>query len=304
MMPRTVVRMLLLVLAVWTVTHCGGSGSSSTTGPSSTTTDPCAGVLNQYPGPSTENAAHRMFMATTRDGLTLTDAHLILDHADVGDGTLLPDGSAGIYYGDVNRGVVSLARLASGIATPVGDVSIDGKNPPLGFVDPDAQLVSGKVRLFYKHGLPNSSAVMTCSAESSDGLNFQSTGLAISNSVPFTDPSVTPLAGGRWLMGLSQGQSTWLADSSNGLSYSLFGSRLDIGGVPELTLLADGRLRMYVCHSGNIDAYISGDAAGSSWTFERTVILAGPAAGGSDFCDPSLIKGTDTFLFTLRKPSE
>ena len=277
---------------------CGGN--KSPTSPSSPSSDPCAPQLNPAPGPVSDPNGplyHHVFMATTVDGLTLSGVHEILSAASTPDGTLLPDGTIGFYYGNGATGTYDLARLSGEAATPVGPISVNGIRPPF-IVDADAQLVNGRVRLFYLNVPPSRTNTGTvCVAESSDGLNFQTLGLAMVFGQGRTDPSVTQLAGGSWLMGISFGQQTQLAQSSNGVSFTPSGVTVSYGGVPEVTTLSSGRVRMYVCANGNIDAYVSADASASSWTREGTVVQAGPSLGYGSVCDPSVVRGTNVFLF-------
>jgi hypothetical protein len=90
-------------------------------------------------------------------------------------------------------------------------------------------------------------------------------------------------------MALSAGQQTVLARSGDGLTF-VQSSRVTFGGVPELALRADGRVRLYVCARG-IVSYVSADE-GATWEAEATVV-PGPGL----LCDPSLVAGTDVFIY-------
>jgi hypothetical protein len=107
-----------------------------------------------------------------------------------------------------------------------------------------------------------------------------------------TDPSLVRLRSGAWLMAMSRGQTTVLARSTDGVTFSI-GEALGFGGVPELAMEADGRVRLYVCASG-IESYISADD-GSTWRREATVVL--PSGAARIVCDPSAVAGTDVFLY-------
>jgi len=134
-----------------------------------------------------------------------------------------------------------------------------------------------------------------CVAESSDGVQFQvvATAVSLSASGTDTDPSVTRLSDGSWLMALSRGKTTVVARSSDGLAFAL-GETLSFGGVPEVTTLEDGRVRLYVCASG-IESYVSGDS-GHTWNREGVVVPPG-TLGHALVCDPSRVAGTNLFLF-------
>jgi hypothetical protein len=235
-------------------------------------------------------------VAHTSDGVTLDEAHQVLDHASVPDGVLLPDGSIGLYYVNGAQGGVWMARLVGGEATPVGPISLNGIANPAGVVDPDVTaLAGGVIRLVYLSAFPTQPTIprAVCIAQSTDGLSFSVVGPAIVLSGTETDPSVTRLMDGTWLMGISRGQQTLLARSNDGRSFSLENT-LAYGGVPEVTTLADGRVRLYVCAAG-IESYLSSDR-GTTWQRETTVVAPG-TLGKRIVCDPSMVAGTNVFLF-------
>ena len=241
---------------------------------------------------------HQVAIATTNDdGRTIQDPQQVLDHASVPDGTRLPDGSVGIYYVNGADGGVWLARVSGSAAMPIGPISIDGVVRPQGVVDPDATLLgNGRVRLVYLQNIGGSTpSHAICVADSSDGLQFQAVATAVTlpASSTDTDPSVTPLRDGSWLMAISRGQQSVLARSSDGLAFTL-GETLTFGGVPEVTTLSDGRVRLYVC-TGGIDSYISGDS-GRSWQREG-VVVPPRTLGHMIVCDPSRVAGTNLFVF-------
>ncbi|TAK75556.1 MAG: hypothetical protein EPO16_08735 [Dehalococcoidia bacterium] len=107
-----------------------------------------------------------------------------------------------------------------------------------------------------------------------------------------TDPSVIRLPDGSWLMAVSQGQRTALARSADGLRFEPYAS-VDFGGVPELALLPDGRVRLYTCGRG-IQAHLSSDA-GATWTPEARDIA--PLLGRRLVCDPSYVPGAGVFIY-------
>jgi len=240
---------------------------------------------------------HQVAVATTADdGRTIVDPRQVLDHASVPDGTRLPDGGIGIYYVNGADGGVWLARLTGLAAAPVGPISIGGIARPQGVVDPDATLLpTGRVRLAYLQNIGGATpSHAICIAESSDGLQFQVIGTAALPATSMdTDPSVTQLRDGSWLMAISRGQQTVLARSSDGLTFTP-GETLTFGGVPEVTTLADGRVRLYVCADG-IVSYTSSDGA-RSWQREG-VVVPPLTFGRTIVCDPSRVAGTNVFVF-------
>ncbi len=243
---------------------------------------------------------HQVAVAETRDGVTLTGARQVIDHASVPDGVRLADGSVRVYYVNGAEGAVWVAALDTKGATPIGPISIDGASRPVGAVDPDVTLLAnGKVRMTYlgNHGppRPGTSEWNICIADSEDGVRFTLVGRAIRFSGPqTTDPSVIRLPDGSWLMAVSQGQRTALARSADGLRYEAYAT-VDFGGVPELALLSDGRVRLYTCARG-IQSHLSADT-GATWTREAANIA--PDLGHRIVCDPSFVPGAGIFVYKM-----
>jgi len=242
---------------------------------------------------------HQVVVASTTDGVTLDGAHQVLDHASVPDGVALRDGRVLLYYVNAETGAIHVAKLAGETIEQLGAISIDGAAAPMGAVDPDAVLLpNGKVRLFYLGNLgpPQLGADKPwyiCSADSEDGRSFKLTGRAIQfTGEPTTDPSVTRLSDGSWLMAVSRGPNTLLARSKDGLSFEQYAS-VDYGGVPEVSSLNDGRTRLYVCARG-IESYLSNDR-GTTWTREATNIA--PNIGKAIVCDPSWVPTANLFFY-------
>ena len=241
---------------------------------------------------------HQTVIAQTANGLTLTNAHQVLDHASVPDGVRRADGSVLVYYVNGAAGATWVARMVGDSAQPIGPITVDGVSAPVGVVDPDVQTVSGgAIRMFYLNGFgaPSGTLRAMCSADSEDGVRFTSRGPAFvwSTGESFTDPSVIPLADGNWLMAISFGQRTVIARSSDGLVFTSEVT-LTFGGVPELAIAPDGAVRLYVC-AGAIVAYRSTDT-GRNWTREQIVV--GPGFNGHNIvCDPSLVVGAGLFVF-------
>ncbi len=237
-----------------------------------------------------------MAVANTSDGASISGAMIVLDHASVPDGVRMADGSIAIYYVDGSAGGVHFGHLTGSVFTPVGPISVNGVSGPRGVVDPDVSLVDGRVRLVYLSGFGTTGQRAYCIAESSDGQNFQVVSAALTLRIEHdlhrpVDGPVSRMA--RWLLAGSNGQSTILARSTDGLSFSQYGS-VNYGGVPEVALTSDNRVRLYVCGSDGIDSYLSGDS-GSTWTSEATVVPAGTL--GMTVCDPSYVAGANLFVF-------
>jgi hypothetical protein len=299
--PARVTRTATTAAFVALLCACGDSNTTPTTPttPTSPTTTGCEVKGASYGGIIDPNGPfyHQVVVAETDDGVTLRDAHEVLDHASVPDGTRLADGSIAIYYVNGAENGLWVARLSGGFASPLGPISLNGISNPAGVVDPDATtLPGGRVRLVYLNGLAQASQPRTmCVAESSDAVNFQVVGPAITftGTQIETDPSVTELLDGSWLMAISRGQRSVMARSVDGLTFTAFDT-LGYGGVPEVRTLADGRVRLYVC-AGGIESYLSADQ-GRSWTREATVVSPG-TLGKRIVCDPSMVAGTNVFVF-------
>jgi hypothetical protein len=241
---------------------------------------------------------HRVVLAHTADGVTLTGAGRVLEHASVPDGVRMPDGTARIYYVNGAEGGVWVARVDGDTVRPLGPLRLDGVTSPGGVVDPDAfALPDGTVRLTYLSGFgaPGGGGRRAiCLADSADGESFRVVGraLALADETT-TDPSLAAVGDGTWLLAVSRGQTTVIARSRDGLSFEA-GETLAFGGVPELHRLPDGRLRLYVCARG-IESHLSSDG-GRSWQREGTVVAPG-ATADRIVCDPSRVAGTDLFLY-------
>lgn len=275
------------------------SDSAASPTPSAISREGCEPRPSPGAGPVTDPQGpyyHQVVVAQTTDGVTLTGARQVLDHASVPDGVRLPDGSLRIYYVNGADGGIWVAQMEGNTVTPLGPVSIDGVARPAGAVDLDATLMpDGKVRLAYfgSFGPPGRSQTFAmCLAESTDGVSFTLVGRAIAFTEMTTDPSLVRLSDGSWLMAVSQGQKTALARSADGLRFEQYDT-VSFGGVPELALTIDGRVRLYVCARG-IESYVSSDA-GRTWQREGTVLTGTPAKKIA--CDPSLVAGAGVFIY-------
>lgn len=292
----------VLLLPLFVLWACGKDGQSSPTSPTPPTSSSIAGceIRGSTSGaPVTDLLSHNVAVGAAADGVTVTGAAEVLAGGSVPDGVRLPDGSTGVYYVNAQTDGVWLGVLSGSTLTPVSAITIDGVLRPLGVVDPDATAIGGGIRLAYLNGFgpPGSGAERAiCLAESTDGLVFRTLATAwrLGANAAETDPSIVQLQSGTWLMALSRGTSTLMGRSSDGLSFTQYDA-LTFGGVPELALTADGRVRLYVCGAGGIQSYVSADA-GSTWMFESTVMTAAKI-GRRIVCDPSYVAGAGLFLF-------
>jgi len=292
-----------------TIVACGGGGGTTSpapatpTAPAGTGNAPtCVITSGGVGGPINDQSGpyyHQVVIAQTTDGLAMTNLRQVIDHASVPDGVRRADGSVFVYYVNGATGYTDVARIEGDSARVIGPITIDGKQNPLGVVDPDAVLLpDGRIRLafFWGFGAPGTNlARAMCIAESSDGINFtmKSTALPFGPTEMLTDPSLLALPDGSWLMAISAGQNTLITRSADGLTFAREAT-LNYGGVPELARAPDGAVRLYVCRGG-ITAYRSTDA-GRTWTLERTVVQP-PVNGHQIVCDPSLVAGARLFVF-------
>lgn len=241
---------------------------------------------------------HQVWLAHELPGAARAGAGtMVLDHASVPDGVAIPGGATYVYYVNGATGGIDVARVDGDAVTPLGPVTIDGVRNPAGIVDPDATpLSAGGVRLAYLAGfgppLPSRRGWTMCIADGADGLAFATRGPAITFDRETTDPSLVRLADGTWLMAASQGRTTILARSADGLRFEA-GDTLPFGGVPELADAGGGKVRLYVCTNG-IESYLSGDN-GRTWQREGVVATAPPPQ--RIICDPSRVAGTSLFFY-------
>lgn len=270
---------------------------------------PCeAGDPNQklFPG---HPYFHQVYRAFSSDGLSFTlENVLLLDHASVPDAVLRPNGETWVYF--VNgqpgqHGIWAARETDTGTWVHMDCVRLDGVFNG-NAVDPDVMLLpDGRYRLFYYEGFfvgpPPASPEPVhpiFSAVSEDGLNFtvERELITVEN---VTDPSVVQRPDGSWLMALSQGSRTLLAASSDGYNFELTGVVVEAGGVPELTVLPNGQLRLFVTGRG-IESLISDDG-GQIWTQEpgERIFVADMITA-----DPSLVAmpdGTYTLFYKVQE---
>ena len=279
---------------------------TTATTPTTTTSNgrPCDVTTGGPAGPVTDPSGpyfHAMAIASTVDGFSLVGTHQVLEHASVPDGVRGPAGDVLVYYVNGAAGYVWAGRTDGGGLSPIGPIALNGNSSPAGVVDPDAvRLPSGRIRLAYLSGFGAPSATNAraiCLADSDDGVSFTVIGSAydIPSGDMITDPSITRLSDGSWLMAMSRGQQTVMARSGDGLGFNVYDT-LTFGGVPEVTALPDGRVRLYVCGAG-IVSYLSTDA-GRSWTREGTVVPNG-TLGARIICDPSWVPDAGLFIFKI-----
>ncbi len=244
---------------------------------------------------------HQIMSATSVDALHWTVAPDVLrDAGSVPDVVTLPNGILHIYFVDGLSPAPGLLQGSPQQGWQPLELSLtDG--PSMGIVDPDAMLLpDGRIRLFYLAAMPaNPTAPRAVySAVSEDGIHFtQEEGVRVAVE-HITDPSVVVLPDGTWLMALSRGGTTLLARSTDGVTFSLTEVVVNEGGVPELTLLPDGSLRLFVSAPDGIRSLRSTDG-GNTWEPEAGLRIS--AEEGNVAADPGVTRLPDGTWFMVWK---
>ncbi|MCA9988268.1 MAG: exo-alpha-sialidase, partial [Anaerolineales bacterium] len=245
----------------------------------------------------TNLTGHQMYRAYSNDGLHFEDeGQLLVDEASVPDGVIGPDGALWLYF--VNgipgqHGIFAARETVEGTFATIDCISLDGAFEG-NAVDPDLmRLPDGRFRLFYFLGAfvgeRRPEALHTFySAISEDGLNFTIEG-PIFEYEAITDPSVAQLPNGEWLLAAARpgAGGALLARSSDGQSFT-FQQEMGVDGIPELAVMPDGTVRLYLAQS-----YLSTDN-GHTWIAETAGWIPSP--------DPSLVQlAPDSFVMFYKR---
>lgn len=244
--------------------------------------------------------SHMVMRTTSADGIIFDPAaELVLEHASVPDGVIGPDGAQWVYFvnGEPGQHGPFAAREASpGVWEVIDCVKLDGEFVG-DAVDPDiVRLSDGRFRLFYFLGHfvspppPGAMLHPMYSAISDDGINFTVEQIVLEVEQA-TDPTAVELPDGSWLLAVAQAQDgrTLLAASDDGYNFELTGDVFEGGGIPELGLLADGRVVLYT--SG---VFVSADG-GATWDQVPGARVPGNGA------DPSIVALADgTYMFYFK----
>lgn len=255
------------------------TSSPSTPSVSSGDLSACRGedTLAATPGVS-GIANHSIYRAVSTDGkVFVSETTPALQSASVPEAVLAPDGTIWLYF--VNgqsgyHGIFVAQAGAEGSPEIVDCVKLDGQFDPTA-VDPDVvRMNDGRYRLFHaSFGSPNQSGSgqagpMIRKAVSDDGIHFTVEGVL----VPGTDPSALQLSDGTWLLAVPRGdKGTDIYRSTDGAQFDLLTQVSEARGMPDLALLPDGQVRLYV-GGGQFMAFVSSDG-GKTWTQESGVSL-------------------------------
>lgn len=244
------------------------------------------------PGDATGPYSHQVMLATSTDGLSWEPEEAVLrDHASVPDIVQLADGRVMVYFVDGEVDDTRAIRQGGDGAWEEVEVTIEGRPSEKAWDPTVVRLSDGRVRLFYFAPPPNpgdpSARHIVYSAISEDGVHFtHEPGIRFEHD-GLMDPTVVQLPDGRWLMGVMVNRQTLLAISEDGESFTETGTIVEEGGIPDLVLLEDGSLRLYVNGQGGILSLRSTDGGGS-WTQEEGVRLRGER--GNLAADPGVIQ--------------
>ena len=249
---------------------------------------------------------HKIYLATSSDGLTWQKQEKILfDHASV-PGAVIRDGIIYLYFVDASGGAQVSAGISKDLGKSFDKHAIVIKDTTLPPVDPNPVLLeNGKIRLYYfaspvTAGDPAaaSGSHKIMSAESSDGINFESPREVFAEE-NITDPDVFKTSKD-WRLFISKGTALDLAVSSD--DGATFQKQNDFswnnGGVSG-TANINGTLRTYYCGQGGI-----GSATGAETgklTAESGTRIEEP---NKIVCDPSVIKMPDGSFLMFYKVQE
>lgn len=287
--------------------------------PESKETPSTAPTQSPQPTETQPIGVEQLLLARSADGLkweTFPDP--IRQHASAPEIALLESGDLMIYFTDGAVDNLAAIRLRPEAFRPWDSIPPQGEGLPPTYYQseawedvelsfdypptekmlvPDLVVIPYAVtRLFFfganmPSGKPDDPHIIYSAMGASDGTYF-GVDMGERISLPgITDPSVVYLSDSSWLMALSRGTETVLAHSEDGGSFTETGVVVKSGGTPELTVLPDGALRLYVTARGGITSLISSDG-GQTWTEEEGLRIQ--AQPDHITADPSVIQISDS----------
>ncbi len=184
-------------------------------------------------------------------------------------------------------------------------IELEGKTNVGAPVDPSAvQLDDGRIRIYYFGSEMTKSDPAKqegehkfYSAISDDGKKF-----VVEEGVRFsqegvTDPEVIQTAN-NWIMYISNGQQTLIAQAEDGLNFELTEYTWDGGGVPGAYVDANDNVHLYGCNQG-INTQVSKD--GLHFNEDEAYAKAMDDKGESVLCDPSPVLLDDGTVLMIYK---
>ena len=208
-----------------------------------------------------------------------------------------------VYYvnGDFDKHSIHVAEITNSgkVVKDLGPIKFNGKIIK-DAVDPDLLVTkNGKLRLFYYVGLftkpvtdpkPNK----FYSATSSDGINFSIEGVVASLD-DATDPSVTILDNGTYLMAIARNKENKIQFFRSNDGYTFKKSNIIKGGIPELSVNSMGQTNLLFQHQGGF-ILKSSDDDGKTWKTAKQSVINGVPKGSAS---PSLLRINENEILLL-----
>ncbi|MDD5090594.1 MAG: hypothetical protein PHQ23_06715 [Candidatus Wallbacteria bacterium] len=229
---------------------------------------------------------HSIYYAVSTDGLEFASVGAnnhspVLEHASVPDALLQPDGSFWIYFvnGEPGKHGIWVAKPDdNGVYQKTAAISLPSFAGDIGEswgVDPDiVRLSDGSLQLTYLGNFvtgpqnPQKQSFSSIRAAfSRDGLNFTSA-VELLKAPKAADPSLLVVKPDLWLLCMV-GEGVLLSTSTDGKTFSPATATLPMPRIPELVLLPDGRIGLYIAESMGIVRFSSTDY--THWKFDGFV---------------------------------
>lgn len=255
---------------------------------------------------------HKIYSASSTDGISFTRGEEVADHASVPDMVKTKDGDLLFYAVDgANRsksGIMVGRSKDNGKTWELGSMQLKSSANGIGGADPEAILLNdGKIRLFYvvmpKNKPPlgsNGAPVATgeenkiVSATSTDGINFtEESGTRYASKSLVTDPDVIKIDS-TWFMYLAEGPKQTYATSTDGLTFTYQGVIRDQGSVSKTVSVGNGEYRQFYCKEG-----ISSAVTTDGIEFKNEVRSLSSETGET-VCDPTPVELNTNWLMLFK----
>ncbi|MFA5926582.1 MAG: sialidase family protein [Patescibacteria group bacterium] len=260
---------------------------------------------------------HKVYKATSTDGLTFSGKELVADKSSVPDVVRMADGTLFLYAVDgakrSTQGLMVSVSKDNGKTWKQGSVSIPTNGEVFVPADPQAVLLDdGQIRLFFvafpakkppldANGvpIPTNELNKIKTAISTDGLNFTlESGSRYETTEILTDPDVVKI-GGKWFMYLAKGSKQIAFSSSDGQTFNLEKTIRTDGAISKTVDVGGGTYRQFFCKAGIASATTTD---GLNFINDSGVRLAENT--GEIYCDPTPVKvGTEWQLYYKVAPA-